>query len=54
MSHEAELEVFSKLGGTFVTPVATLVERARTLRGFVSDWDGVFNQGAKGEGAEST
>jgi 3-deoxy-D-manno-octulosonate 8-phosphate phosphatase (KDO 8-P phosphatase) len=26
----------------------------RTIRGFVSDWDGVFNQGAKGEGAEST
>jgi 3-deoxy-D-manno-octulosonate 8-phosphate phosphatase (KDO 8-P phosphatase) len=54
MGHETELEVFSKLGGTFVTPVATLVERARTLRGFVSDWDGVFNQGAKGQGAEST
>jgi 3-deoxy-D-manno-octulosonate 8-phosphate phosphatase (KDO 8-P phosphatase) len=31
-----------------------LAERVRTLRGFVSDWDGVFNQGAKGEGAEST
>ena len=54
MKPEAELEVFSKLGGTFVTPIGTLVERARTIRGFVSDWDGVFNQGAKGEGAEST
>jgi 3-deoxy-D-manno-octulosonate 8-phosphate phosphatase (KDO 8-P phosphatase) len=54
MKPEAELEVFSKLGGTFVTPIGTLVERARTLSGFVSDWDGVFNQGAKGEGAEST
>jgi 3-deoxy-D-manno-octulosonate 8-phosphate phosphatase (KDO 8-P phosphatase) len=54
MKPETELEIFGKLGGTFVTPVSTLVERARTLRGLVSDWDGVFNQGAKGEGAEST
>lgn len=55
MSFEAELESrFSKLGGTFVTPIATLTERVRKLRGFVSDWDGVFNQGAKGETAEST
>jgi 3-deoxy-D-manno-octulosonate 8-phosphate phosphatase (KDO 8-P phosphatase) len=54
MKPETELEVFRKLGGTFITPIGTLVERARTLRGFVSDWDGVFNQGAKGEGSEST
>jgi 3-deoxy-D-manno-octulosonate 8-phosphate phosphatase (KDO 8-P phosphatase) len=54
MKPQAELAVFSRLGGTFVTPVGTLVERMRTIRGFVSDWDGVFNQGAKGEGAEST
>jgi 3-deoxy-D-manno-octulosonate 8-phosphate phosphatase (KDO 8-P phosphatase) len=54
MKPEAELAVFSKLGGTFVTPIGTLIERMKTIRGFVSDWDGVFNQGAKGEGAEST
>jgi 3-deoxy-D-manno-octulosonate 8-phosphate phosphatase (KDO 8-P phosphatase) len=54
MKPETELQVFGKLGGTFVTPIGTLVERARTLRGLVSDWDGVFNQGAKGEGAVST
>jgi 3-deoxy-D-manno-octulosonate 8-phosphate phosphatase (KDO 8-P phosphatase) len=54
MKPEAELEVFSKLGGTFVTPIGTLIDRMRDIRGFVSDWDGVFNQGAKGEGAEST
>jgi 3-deoxy-D-manno-octulosonate 8-phosphate phosphatase (KDO 8-P phosphatase) len=54
MKPEAELAVFSKLGGTFVTPIATLIERMHTIQGFVSDWDGVFNQGAKGEGAEST
>lgn len=54
MKTAAELALFSRLGGTFVTPAATLVERMRTIRGFVSDWDGVFNQGAKGEGSEST
>jgi 3-deoxy-D-manno-octulosonate 8-phosphate phosphatase (KDO 8-P phosphatase) len=54
MKPEAELAVFSRLGGTFVTPIGTLIERMASIRGFVSDWDGVFNQGAKGEGAEST
>jgi len=55
MRHDAELESrFSKLGGVFVTPARVLAERAHTMRGLVSDWDGVFNQGAKGEGAEST
>jgi 3-deoxy-D-manno-octulosonate 8-phosphate phosphatase (KDO 8-P phosphatase) len=54
MKPEAELAVFTKLGGTFVTPIGTLAERVRTVRGLVSDWDGVFNQGAKGDGAEST
>src|SRR5918993_4486118 len=54
MKAETELEIFSKLGGTFVTPIGTLVERARTIRGLVADWDGVFNQGAKGGSAQST
>jgi 3-deoxy-D-manno-octulosonate 8-phosphate phosphatase (KDO 8-P phosphatase) len=55
MKPEAELENrFSKLGGTFVTPVDELARRVRAARGFVSDWDGVFNAGSKGEGAEST
>ena len=54
MKPEAELAVFTKLGGTFVTEIGTLIERVKTVRGFVSDWDCVFNQGAKGDGAEST
>lgn len=55
MSGTSELEGrFSKLGGVFVRPVDELATRVRALRGLVSDWDGVFNQGAKGEGAEST
>jgi 3-deoxy-D-manno-octulosonate 8-phosphate phosphatase (KDO 8-P phosphatase) len=55
MKPEAELENrFSKLGGIFVTPVDEIARRVRASRGFVSDWDGVFNAGSKGEGAEST
>jgi 3-deoxy-D-manno-octulosonate 8-phosphate phosphatase (KDO 8-P phosphatase) len=55
MSRDAELEArFAKLGGVFMTPIAVLRERLRSIRGFVSDWDGVFNAGSKGEGAAST
>ena len=55
MSREAELEArFAKLGGVFMTPVMVLRERLRGIRGLVSDWDGVFNAGSKGEGASST
>jgi 3-deoxy-D-manno-octulosonate 8-phosphate phosphatase (KDO 8-P phosphatase) len=55
MSHTSELEArFSKLGGVFVTPAAALAARLKSVRGFICDWDGVFNPGAKGEGAAST
>jgi 3-deoxy-D-manno-octulosonate 8-phosphate phosphatase (KDO 8-P phosphatase) len=55
MSQELELEArFSKLGGVFLTPIRVIGERARGVRGLVADWDGVFNDGAKGEGAAST
>ncbi len=55
MSLEHELEIrFSKLGGVFLTPIHVLAERLRSVRGFVADWDGVFNDGAKGDGAGST
>jgi 3-deoxy-D-manno-octulosonate 8-phosphate phosphatase (KDO 8-P phosphatase) len=45
---------FSKLGGKFLTPVDVLAARLPSIRGIVSDWDGVFNDGAKGDGASST
>ncbi|HZF27613.1 MAG TPA: phosphatase [Gammaproteobacteria bacterium] len=53
LDHEIEAR-FSKLGGVFLTPVGTLHERLREIRGLVSDWDGVFNDGAKGDGSAST
>ena len=55
MSLDREIEArFSKLGGVFLTPVGVLRERLAGLRGLVSDWDGVFNDGAKGDGSAST
>lgn len=55
MSHTSELEArFSKLGGVFVTPAPVLAERLKSIRGVISDWDGVFNSGAKGDGVAST
>jgi 3-deoxy-D-manno-octulosonate 8-phosphate phosphatase (KDO 8-P phosphatase) len=45
---------FSKLGGVFLTPIDVLVARMQAIRGLVSDWDGVFSDGAKGEKASST
>jgi len=55
MSREAELEArFTKLGGAFMTPVTVLRERLRGVRGLVTDWDGVFNAGSKGDGTSST
>ncbi|HEU4619035.1 MAG TPA: phosphatase [Gammaproteobacteria bacterium] len=55
MPRSAEVEaVFSALGGLFLTPAAELAARLAGIRGIVLDWDGVFSQGAKGEGVTST
>src|SRR5690606_6373296 len=54
-SFSADIEAaFSALGGVFVTPAARIAERAASCRGLVFDWDGVFDSGAKGEGATSS
>jgi 3-deoxy-D-manno-octulosonate 8-phosphate phosphatase (KDO 8-P phosphatase) len=51
----SELEArFSKLGGVFLTPIDDLVTRLQSIRGLVCDWDGVYNDGAKGDGISST
>jgi 3-deoxy-D-manno-octulosonate 8-phosphate phosphatase (KDO 8-P phosphatase) len=55
MSTISELEArFSKLGGVFLTPIDVLAARVRSMRGIVCDWDGVYNDGAKGDDASST
>ena len=55
MPLDREIEArFSKLGGVFLTPVEALHRRLMDVRGFVSDWDGVFNDGAKSDASAST
>ena len=58
-SHEANLDDseaaarFSELGGTFLTDVSVLSKRLEAVRALVFDWDGVFNNGEKGQGKSS-
>jgi 3-deoxy-D-manno-octulosonate 8-phosphate phosphatase (KDO 8-P phosphatase) len=42
-------EQFEHIGGLFVSPAAVIAERLRKIKAFVFDWDGVFNDGIKGE-----
>ncbi len=57
--HEANLNDsgtaarFRELGGTFLTDITTLSKRLDVIRALVFDWDGVFNEGAKRQGADS-
>ena len=44
---------FREAGGVFVSPPAGVVERARSCRAIVFDWDGVFNTGVKTAGVGS-
>jgi len=46
-------EIFTDLGGTFVTPPAAIAARLKKIKAIVFDWDGVFNDGFKGEGLPS-
>lgn len=45
---------FASLGADFLLSAAEMQQRLVSVRAFVFDWDGVFNDGAKGEGAPST
>jgi len=44
-------ETFEAAGGVFVSSPAAVAARAARIRAVVLDWDGVFNQGGKGDGA---
>lgn len=46
-------EIFTALGGTFVTPASEISARLKNIQAIVFDWDGVFNDGFKGEGLPS-
>lgn len=46
--------IFSELGGLFCTPAEKIGERLKTIKAFVFDWDGVFNDASKNENKSST
>lgn len=45
MSHLTQL--FTKIGGQFITPEAELFEKLKHVKAFVFDWDGVFTDASK-------
>ncbi|MBX3102512.1 MAG: phosphatase [Bacteroidetes bacterium] len=51
---EKAIGLFEALGGRFVAPVSEITQRLDKTRALVFDWDGVFNDGSKGEGLPST
>lgn len=45
MSHLTQL--FTEIGGQFITPEAELIEKLKHVKAFVFDWDGVFTNAGK-------
>jgi 3-deoxy-D-manno-octulosonate 8-phosphate phosphatase (KDO 8-P phosphatase) len=45
MSHLTQ--IFTEIGGQFITPEAELIEKLKHVKAFVFDWDGVFTDGSK-------
>jgi 3-deoxy-D-manno-octulosonate 8-phosphate phosphatase (KDO 8-P phosphatase) len=49
MEHIDIEDAFTEIGGQFIHSAFDLSEKLRTIKAFVYDWDGVFNDGKKGE-----
>ena len=47
-------QLFTGLGGRFITPATELADKLRAVRAVVFDWDGVFNDGVKTGSGSST
>ncbi|MFN4082166.1 MAG: phosphatase [Bacteroidia bacterium] len=52
--HDTVADLFSSLGGTFVTSSNQISEKLKDIKALVFDWDGVFNNAAKNENKSST
>lgn len=46
-------ELFKNIGGEFITPYLRIAEKNKNIRAYIFDWDGVFNDGIKGDGINS-
>jgi len=51
MSHLTQL--FTEIGGKFITPEADIIEKLKQVKAFVFDWDGVFTDGGKDHNLDS-
>ncbi|MGB0521872.1 MAG: phosphatase [Flammeovirgaceae bacterium] len=47
------INIYSALGGVFVSNPSEIQARLATIKAFIFDWDGVFNGGRKGVGLHS-
>ncbi len=45
--------IFTQLGGEFITPISELTQKLSSVKAFIFDWDGVFNDGTKNEQGSS-
>lgn len=46
-------DIFTELGGVFVSDAAVIAEKLTRIKAFIFDWDGVFNSGTKSPQAGS-
>lgn len=51
MSHLTQL--FTTIGGQFITPEAEIIEKLKHIKAFVFDWDGVFTDAGKDSNMQS-
>ena len=42
-------DIFTSSGGKFIIPPASLKDKLQNIKALIFDWDGVFNNGEKGE-----
>jgi 3-deoxy-D-manno-octulosonate 8-phosphate phosphatase (KDO 8-P phosphatase) len=52
MNMDVEL-IFSEIGGTFLSNASDISFKLKTIKAFVFDWDGVFNNAVKNENKSS-
>ena len=52
MNLDVEL-IFSEIGGTFLSNALDISAKLKTIKAFVFDWDGVFNNAVKNENKSS-
>ncbi len=53
MQIEEIKELFENIGGNFVTDINIIQKKLESIKAYVFDWDGVFNDGSKGESKSS-